>query len=211
MTQQEQEILQQIAAAQKQGGIANLAPALVQAWAAVGSGVKKNANNPAFRSEYATLEAVLEVVKKPLADNGLALIQAPGVINADGIEVHALLIHKSGELVTFKTVMPLGGKLTAQSAGSAVTYGRRYQLMALFGLAPSDDDGNAASGKSDETSTPIDDGSPEVDTVLEAIEAATTVEQLEKEVRPTVENLGDPKVNKAYVARKRALKQPKGN
>ena len=57
------------------------------------------------------------------------------------------MLHESGEWFKSELRMPVGGKKDAQAVGGAVTYGRRYGLAAMCGLAQHDDDGNTASGK----------------------------------------------------------------
>lgn len=119
------------------------AAALVKARAAIGSTVTKDAR--ANYGKYATLAAVMEAITPALAANGLALVQEAELDDA-AVTMAATLIHESGETVEFAPLtMPLGSQRTPQAVGSAMTYGRRYQLTALFGLAPDDDDGEAAS------------------------------------------------------------------
>jgi hypothetical protein len=207
-----------IAAQAKANGLTNLAPAYIKAWGEIGTGVVKDRNNPHFGSEYATLHATLEAGKEKLAANGLALLQAPGAVVDGSIEIIGMLIHTSGEAVTFKTLVPLGGKLTAQSVGSAITYGRRYQALAVFGLAPVDDDGNEASqpaprkGKAkDMIPGPGENGYAAArDELLDNIEAfAGTYDEFEKSIRPLVEDLADAEVNKAFVTKRKSLKKGK--
>lgn len=104
----------------------------------------KTSTNPAFKSKYADLAAVIEAVLPALHNNGFALMQPP---HSDGalVEVETLLLHESGGYV--RSVLGLRpSKQDPQGVGSAVTYGRRYALQAIAGIAPEDDDGNAASG-----------------------------------------------------------------
>ncbi len=193
-------------------GIKNLAKAYVTAWGEIGHGVKKDANNPHFGNDYATLGASLALVKPIFAKHGLALLQAPGEIVGDQLCIMGLLIHESGESVSFKTMVPLGDKPTAQKAGSATTYGRRYQVHAISGIAPVDDDGEAASEspKPREKKTKEPNYAEGVSELIAAIETfAGTPEELEKTLRPRVEELADAKVNEVYVARRRALKVKK--
>lgn len=135
------------------------AAALVKARAAIGSTVTKDAR--ANYGKYATLAAVMEAITPALAANGLALVQEAELDDA-AVTMAATLIHESGETIEFAPLtMPLGSQRTPQAVGSAMTYGRRYQLTALFGLAPDDDDGEAASkpsqtapGRTERPSTP---------------------------------------------------------
>ena len=89
--------------------------------------------------KYATIDAVLEVLHPLLKANGLALTQY-----VDGDALKAKLIHESGAEMDFGSYN-LGALDKHQSRGSAITYGRRYQLCAIFGIAQEDDDGAAAS------------------------------------------------------------------
>ena len=128
--------------------ITAIAPALV---AAVGelAPVGKDATNPAFRNKYATLDAMMELVRPTLARHGLAVLQSVTHPETDagrvvGIAVETRVLHTSGEWVSGLVTLPVE-KSTAQGTGSAISYGRRYGLSALLGLTAEDDDGAAAS------------------------------------------------------------------
>jgi hypothetical protein len=58
-----------------------------------------------------------------------------------------MLLHESGQWIKSKLKMPIE-KVTAQSIGSTITYGRRYGLSAITGIAQYDDDGNSVSNHS---------------------------------------------------------------
>ena len=125
-----------------------IAPAIVKAAADLGP-VTKDATNPAFRNKYATLDAIMEQVRPVLAAHGLAVMQ--GVLHPEtdggrvvGLAVETRLLHLSGEWMASIVVVPVE-KPTAQGAGSAISYGRRYGLSAMLGLTAEDDDGNSAS------------------------------------------------------------------
>jgi hypothetical protein len=129
--------------------IAKIAPAFVAAQAEFDH-VSKEADNDFFKSKYATLAACIEVVKPILAKHDLAVMQGavtPVFAEASaGILIQTRLLHSSGEWMEDEGLrLPLA-KNDPQGVGSAVTYGRRYSLLALLGVAPDDDDdGNAAS------------------------------------------------------------------
>lgn len=134
-----------------EGDRAPLAKALVQAQKATES-IKKAASNPAFRSKYADLAHVVEGVVPALNNAGVAVIQSP---SNDGelVAVTTTLLHESGASVT--GVLHLRPtKNDPQGVGSAITYGRRYALLAMTGAAPEDDDGNAASRKPEDRPEP---------------------------------------------------------
>lgn len=107
--------------------------------------VVKDATNPFFKSKYASLSEILDVIRDPLAKNGLAFTQFP----TDEGGLTTILMHESGEYImgTYR-MTPADNK--PQTLGSAITYQRRYALTAILGLnIDDDDDGNKASGKTD--------------------------------------------------------------
>jgi len=119
----------------------DLIKALVKAQAEL-TGAKKDSTNPHFKSHYPSLASVIDAVKGPLNKNGIAFVQSP--FNAGegriGLETH--LIHTSGQELVSHTITPLS-KQTPQGVGDALTYLRRYSLMAMTGIAPMDDDGES--------------------------------------------------------------------
>lgn len=104
----------------------------------------KTATNPHFKSKYAGLDACVEAVIDALNDNGIALIQETSEC-ADGVTIETVFLHESGEVMRCGKLHVPATKQDAQGYGSALTYARRYSLMASCGIAPEDDDGNAAS------------------------------------------------------------------
>jgi hypothetical protein len=115
--------------------------------------VLKDSNNPMFKSKYASLESVLDAVRQPLLDAGVLVMQ-PTFDNGERDEkgaprcacIKTVLIHaESGESMEVVTTVPVS-KSDAQGYGSALTYARRYAIMGILGLAPEDDDANAATG-----------------------------------------------------------------
>lgn len=105
--------------------------------------VKKTAENPFFKSSYADLTSILAESQPLLAKNGFAIIQQPG---GDGVKISVTttLLHTSGEWIK-GTVTMTPVKSDPQSAGSCITYARRYGLVSLLGIATEDDDANDAS------------------------------------------------------------------
>lgn len=120
-----------------------IATALAKAQANMGKALKQ-ANNPHFRSKYADLGNVMDACLPALNEAGIALIQPTGE-DEHGRFVETILIHgESGESLTCRVPL-IVSKNDMQGYGSAVTYARRYGLMAMAGIAPEDDDGHAAS------------------------------------------------------------------
>lgn len=119
----------------------NIAAALAAAQAQMGKALK-SANNSHFKSKYADLSSVVDATMPALNANGIAVIQ-PMQESETGRVVMTKFIHTSGEVL--ECAIPLiVAKNDMQGMGSAITYARRYGLMSLAGIAPEDDDGNAA-------------------------------------------------------------------
>ena len=123
-----------------------IAAALAKAQGAMDN-ANKDRSNPAFKSKYADLAAVREATSGPLSANGIAVLQGAST-TADGVSVETRLIHVSGQWIAC-TIAAAPKDYTPQSIGSAITYLRRYGLMSMAGIAPEDDDGNAANGRND--------------------------------------------------------------
>ena len=119
-----------------------IAAALVKAQKEFGPALKTS-SNPHFKSRYADLAACVEAVVESFNNNGIFLMQ-PTHECEDGVIVETLFIHESGELMSSGKLHVPATKRDAQGYGSALTYARRYSLMAACGIAPEDDDGNAA-------------------------------------------------------------------
>ena len=120
-----------------------IAAALVKAQRAFGPALKDKAN-PAFKSKYADLGACIDAVLDALNVNGIALIQKQHPHDG-GVTVETIFLHESGEAFSAGLLSVPAAKQDPQGYGSALTYARRYSLMAACGIAPEDDDGNAAS------------------------------------------------------------------
>ena len=119
-----------------------IATALVAAQMEMGKALKDSENSH-FRSKYADLGNVMDACMPALNKHGIAVIQPTGE-NETGRFVKTILIHsESGDTLECEVPLILQ-KNDMQGYGSAVTYARRYGLMTMAGIAPEDDDGNAA-------------------------------------------------------------------
>ena len=136
----------------------------------------KNSNNPYFKSKYADLSEVWRVIRGPLSKNNLSVIQSINGTYEKPI-ITTILAHQSGEYIS--STLELSGegagkdgekKFTAQTMGSAISYGRRYALSALVGVCQEDDDGNSASAQVKET---VKSCSPESWAKIEALLKST--------------------------------------
>lgn len=122
--------------------IAQVAAALAAANAGIKS-VGKDRSNSHFGNKYATLDAIMDAVRAPLAEHGLSIVQGCSE-TPEGFQVWTMLLHKSGEYLANVVPVPVNKK-DAQGIGSAMTYGRRYGVSGILAVATEeDDDGNNA-------------------------------------------------------------------
>lgn len=106
----------------------------------------KTATNPHFKSRYVDLAGCVEAVVDALNAEGIMLMQRT-LPSDTGVIVETVFVHESGEIMSAGQLHVPAAKSDPQGYGSALTYARRYSLMAACGIAPEDDDGNAASAK----------------------------------------------------------------
>ncbi|WP_297803694.1 ERF family protein [uncultured Brevundimonas sp.] len=171
------------------GNVAEFAKAFVAAQMAT-EAVKKAASNPHFKSKYADLAEVVEATVPALNANGIAVMQSPGYDNGL-VSITTVLIHESGATAT-GTLRLNPTKADPQGIGSAITYGRRYALLAMTGAAPEDDDGNAASGPREpkqqpKPTPPVQTLEQRRDAAIEALKGADTPAKVERLFNLTTE------------------------
>lgn len=103
--------------------------------------VKKSGKNPHFNSKYATLDDIIEAIRKPMADAGLSYMQLP--LENGGMQT--IVMHQSGQWMR-STIRLQARDQSPQALGSVITYMRRYAISSMLGVASEeDDDGNEAS------------------------------------------------------------------
>lgn len=142
--------------------------AFVKAQAAFGPALKTSVN-PAFKSRYSDLASCIDAVMEALNANGLALMQIPADCES-GVCVETLFVHESGEILNGGKFRAPVTKQDAQGYGSATTYARRYGLMAACGIAPEDDDGNAAAKAAPQrAAAPKPAAAPGIDSIVAQI------------------------------------------
>lgn len=135
-----------------------LASAMAAAFAEI-EGATKDKVNPAFKSKYADLGSVIDAIKPALVNHGLFFSQLTHSRDG-GVVVETVVTHTSGEAMSFGHLFVPANRNDAQGYGSALTYARRYSLMAAFGVPAEDDDGNAAArtlNRANDTGELIDD------------------------------------------------------
>jgi ERF superfamily len=194
----------------EQPDFAKIATALVKAQKAFGPALKSS-SNPHFRSKYADLSACVEAVIDALNDNGIVLTQQVHECD-NGVIVETVFIHESGATMSCGRLHVPATKQDAQGYGSALTYARRYSLMAACGIAPEDDDGNAASRR------PTQPAAPAVDITdhLAAIQASANSDELAQVYQDAIKACGQDQAAQAKViaakkARIERAKKEKGN
>jgi len=130
-----------------------IAAALAKAQGAMEAAKFNKVVNFSGRSyKYADLSAVIEAIRKPLADNGLALTQTTE-IREGGFVLVTTLRHSSGQWLASEYPLPLAAK--PQDLGSAMTYAKRYSITSLICIAADeDDDAGAAQANGQTASTP---------------------------------------------------------
>ena len=172
-----------------------IAAAFVKAQKAFGPALKSS-TNPHFRSKYADLSACVEAVIDALNANGIGLMQRTYECS-DGVMVETVFIHESGEVIEGGILHVPAPKSDPQGYGSALTYARRYSLLAATGLAPEDDDGNAASGTD----------AKKLAELIQAIESAKTEDELKKAYFDAIKAVGnDQEASKKLIAAKDKMK-----
>ena len=119
--------------------INELAAALSAAQGAMGAALK-DSKNPHFGNDFASLEAINAVIKQPLAENELSIVQFP-ISDESGVGITTRIMHKSGQWLEEKWTMP-AVKAGPQQYGSLITYFRRYSIAAIFGIPQTDKDAN---------------------------------------------------------------------
>jgi hypothetical protein len=122
--------------------IGELVKAMAKAQAEMQAAVK-DSSNPFFKSKYADYSSVRDASFPALNKNGLVVIQTTAPVENGSIDIITTLAHESGQWIKgILTLKPQ--KNDPQGIGSAVTYGRRYGLAAITGVAQEDDDAEAA-------------------------------------------------------------------
>ena len=133
--------------------INELAAAMAIAQGQMGAAYK-NSSNPHFKSSFADLASISDVIKKPLSDNGLSVVQFP-INNEQGVAITTRVMHKSGQWIEESFgIKPV--KAGPQEYGSLISYFRRYALAAIFAIPQTDDDANAMQLAAEAPKKPVD-------------------------------------------------------
>lgn len=90
-----------------------------------------------YEYKYSDLASVRDIVMPILASNGIAVVQFTEVVMA-GMLLHTRFVHTSGQWI--ESTYPIVISDRPQDVGSAISYGRRYCLSSMCGIASEDDD-----------------------------------------------------------------------
>ena len=151
----------------------------------------KDANNPFFKSKYVPLENVVQVVDEAMIDTGLSYTQGIADLEEGYLRVDTIVLHESGEYMVIKGSKVKPVKNDPQSAGSAITYARRYSLSTAFGIASDpDDDGNGASQQAKNNQQSKNAQQPKAQTKPELTpeqKVAANIDWVNKKYKPEIE------------------------
>lgn len=134
--------------------IKNLSKALLKAQAQMGA-AKKDSKNPFFKSNYADLPTVMEVVKAPLNEAGIIVLQPASHRDGKNFITTTLIHGETGEYMESETEVVSAKANDPQAFGAAQTYARRFGLQSMLFIPAEDDDGNYASGRTVERTKAI--------------------------------------------------------
>jgi hypothetical protein len=176
----------------------NIATALVKAQKAFGPALKSS-TNPHFKSRYADLAACVEAVIEGLNTAGIALVQRTS-LDDNGVTVETVFVHESGEMMECGKLHVPASKQDPQGYGSALTYARRYSLMAACGIAPEDDDGNAGSKLAKSTEATIK-------ALFADINDASTREELQDAYYNAIKTVGNDQAAKDAIIKAKDVKK----
>lgn len=166
--------------------IKDLATALAAAQGKVENAKKLN-KNPHFKSNYADLATIWDVIREPLTSEGLSVIQLPCEAPAGQVGLVTHILHKSGQSVSDRFFLTLKDASNPQNVGSCLTYMKRYALLGVAGIASEDDDGNAATGKPSPPAPPVDYSKTIAETMAQL---ATSTDVEARALYATVRNSG---------------------
>lgn len=138
--------------------------------------IKKDAKNPFFKSNYASLSHILEEVSGPLQESGLVVTQFPNGSGLTTILIHA----NSGEYLQATYEMPVAKANDPQALGSAISYARRQSVSSILSLQIDDDDAEGAMKQVRNTEKPWLNKGEQLDRAFEYLKGGGTMAEIEK-------------------------------
>ena len=139
----------------------------------------RDQSKPSYTFSYATLDNIIDVIRKPLTDNGLWFTQIMKEDNGTYI-LDTRLMHDSGQWIACQTPLIWDGNGGNQQFGSALTFMKRYALTSLLGIAAEeDDDANSADGNKVNAAQDRKPASPKLDIIVNAQAPIDHIEPIE--------------------------------
>jgi len=127
----------------KSDSIKEIAAAMIKVQNEI-KGMTPDAKNPFFKSNYITLDGILEYIRPILTQNQIWILQEARSEETH-VSIKTSLVHSSGEFIETESLGMNPSKNDPQALGSLCTYLKRYQLASLMGISSEiDDDGNGA-------------------------------------------------------------------
>jgi len=169
--------------------ITNLTKSLAVFHSLVGK-ISKDAKNPFFKSNYASLPHILTEIQEPMEKAGLVITQFPDENGLTTILIHS----ESGEYLEATYIMPVAKANDPQALGSAISYARRYAITSILNLKIEDDDAEKAMSRKNEelkvdNSLPwLNPGTENWKNVIIALKGNYTISDIEKKYRISKEN-----------------------
>ena len=154
----------------------------------------KTSTNPHFKSKYADLAGCMEAVNDALLNHGIALYQETSQDDR-GVTVETVFLHESGEILRGGKLHVPASKQDPQGYGSALTYARRYSVMAACGIAAEDDDGNAAT----KAAKPKTMDTKTLNLALDIVLSAPNLDELKTSYTEAIKACGADDAAKAHV------------
>jgi hypothetical protein len=152
-------------------------PAFLKAYARI-KNPTKNTTNPFLKNKYANLETVLDSVRNILAEEGITLSQSCDVVSGQTVPCIRVITELSGHGggAAFSVVVFLK-EINPNGTMGAFTYGRRYSLLSIFGLAAEDDDAAESSGVIDKANKALDTLSVKSNDAVNAVKSAVAAKK----------------------------------
>ena len=175
---------------EKSESIINLTKALAKFHSTVGK-ISKDAKNPFFKSNYASLSHILQEIQEPLEVAGLVISQFP-----DGEGLVTMLIHaETGEYLSSNYRMPVAKQNDPQALGSAISYARRYAVSSILSLKIDDDDAEKATNRKPINEKPFLNKGEALDKAMDYLRKGGDIKsielkyQLSKEIRQSLQTV----------------------
>lgn len=160
---------------QKSETITELTKGMAKFHSLVGK-ISKDAKNPFFKSNYASLSHILDEISDPLQQSGLVITQFPDEAGLTTILIHA----ESGEFIQATYTMPVAKANDPQALGSAISYARRYAVSSILSLKIDDDDAEGAMKQVRKPEKPWLNKGDQLDKAISYLKTGGNISEIEK-------------------------------